>query len=59
MKARQNSDTDNKAYERDAKMTQATKGKGFWHYAQILGELALVMLFLISALLICLTIMQG
>ncbi len=59
MKARQNSDDDNRAYERDAKMTPASKGKGLWHYAQILGELILVLLFLLSTLLITLTIMQG
>ena len=59
MKARQNTDDSTRAQIRDAKMTQATQGKGFWHYAQILGELILVLLFLVSALLICLTIMQG
>jgi hypothetical protein len=59
MKARQNTDDSTRAQIRDAKMTQATKGKGFWHYAQILGELILVLLFLVSTLLICVTIMQG
>jgi hypothetical protein len=59
MKARQNSDDSTRAYERDAKMTPASKGKGLWYYAQILGELILVLLFLVSTLLICLTIMQG
>jgi len=59
MKARQNTDTDNKAYERDAKMTPPEKPIDKWHYFRLIGELALVLLFLISALLICLTIMQG
>jgi hypothetical protein len=59
MKARQNSDDSTRAYERDAKMTPASNGKGLSHYLQILGELILVLLFLVSALLICLTIMQG
>jgi hypothetical protein len=59
MKARQNSDDDTRAQIRDAKMVPATQGKGLWHYVQILGELILVLLFLVSALLICLTIMQG
>lgn len=49
MKAKQNSDDSNRA----------SKGKGFWHYLQILGELILVLLFLLSTLLITLTIMQG
>lgn len=59
MKARQNSDDDTRAYERDAKMVPPEKPVDKWHHLRLLGELALVLLFLISVLLITLTIMQG
>lgn len=59
MKARQNSDESTRAYVRDAKMAPTEKGSGTWHYFRVLGELILVLLFLVSALLIVVTIMQG
>lgn len=58
MKARQNSDDNNRAYVRDAKMVPTEKGSGTWHYFHVLGELLLVLLFLVSALLIVVTIMN-
>lgn len=59
MKARQNSDDNNRAYVRDAKMVPTEKGSGTWDYLRILAEIIIILLFLVSALLIVLTIMQG
>lgn len=59
MKARQNSDDDNRAYVRDAKMVPLENKKDVWYYFHIIVELGLVLLFLVSVLLIVLTIMQG
>lgn len=59
MKARQNSDDDNRAYVRDAKMVPPENKKDMWYYYRVIVELGLVLLFLVSTLLIVLTIMQG
>lgn len=59
MKARQNSDDSTRAYERDAKMAPIEKPVNWRDNLLIVGEVAMLLLALLSILGIVLTIMHG